>query len=723
MKKSTLSTELKPEDKSIGNEELNKIIFGVAHDPHHTLGIHTISKNQRKVFLWRPGAKEVFLEWDHQIVSAKRIDDSGFFEFSVPPNAAGKNYRIFHQNGMLAQDPYAFLPSISQEDLSLFSRGIHYELYRILGAHIMEHEGVMGTRFAVWAPNATRVSLVADFNYWDGRTNPMRSLGYSGVWEIFIPGITVGQKYKFEIKTKNGEILVKSDPFAFSSELRPFTASIVTDTNLYQWKDQKWMSERRSKNLDRPFVVYEVHLGAWKRPYGKFMNYRQLSHELAEYCKEMGFTHIELMPVAEHPFDDSWGYQTTGYFSPTSRFGSFQDFQYFIDILHQNGIGVLLDWVPAHFPQDAFSLGRFDGTALYEHEHEYQGIHPHWSTFIYNYTRAEVTNFLIASAIFWLEKLHIDGLRVDAVASMLYLDYGRNSGEWIPNKYGGNINIDALEFLKHLNSIVHQKIPGALMIAEESTAFPFMTKPVDQDGVGFDMKWNMGWMNDTLRYFCVDPFFRHYHHNDLTFGLLYAFSERFMLPFSHDEVVHCKRSLLSKMPGDLWQQYANMRLLYSYMICQPGKKLLFMGGEIGQREEWNCHQEIEWFGLQHKSNFQMQTFVKELNQFYHNHPAFWENDFHYTGFEWVQIDDSQNSVIGYLRKGKQERILCVHNFTPVYHEKYYLRFPNVKEIVEIFNSDHVKYGGSGKHAQKINIFTDGIEMSISPLATMIFSFK
>lgn len=708
------------EKSGLKPDQWNAIIYGSSHDPHQVLGLHT--EEESKIILWRPGASEVYLEFNGKIDKAQCIDEAGFFSYQVPKNTSPHSYRIFHHNGLLTYDPYSFLPSIHADDLWLFSKGVHYRLYRILGANRIIHDGIEGVRFAVWAPNAVRVSLVGDLNYWDGRVNPMRSMGASGVWELFIPGLPDGEKYKYEIKTQSGEILNKADPYAFHSELRPATASIVAQIDQYLWNDEKWLTARPQQSLDRPFLVYEVHLGSWKRDQDLFPKYRNLAHQLSDYCQEMGFTHIELMPVGEHPFDDSWGYQITGNYSPTSRYGSLQDFQYFIDVLHQRGIGVILDWVPAHFPQDSFSLGKFDGTALYEHANPSQGIHPHWSTYIYNYSRPEVLNFLIANACFWIEEMHIDALRVDAVASMLYLDYGRSHGQWVPNIYGGNLNLEAIEFLKHLNSIVHQRYPGVLMIAEESTAFPNLTKSVQDNGMGFDLKWNMGWMNDTLRYFSVDPIFRCYHHNDLTFSLLYAFSERFILPFSHDEVVHCKRSLLSKMPGDLWQEYANMRLLYSYMICHPGKKLLFMGGEIGQREEWNCHQDIEWWGLQYQSNQKLQAFVKDLNHFYHAHPSLWEIDFNYTGFEWVDHSDSTNSVTSYLRKGKHETLLCVHNYTPVYHERYHIKLAHVTQISEVFNSDELRYGGSGKQSLPIRIHSHSVEISIAPLSTMIFSF-
>ncbi|MDB6081885.1 MAG: glgB, partial [Chlamydiia bacterium] len=498
----------------------------------------------------------------------------------------------------------------------------------------------------------------------------------------------------------------------------------------YKWNDHDWMERRKRETLNRPINIYEVHLGSWKRRHGHFLTYQELAHELAIYCKEMGFTHIELMPIAEHPLDESWGYQVTGFLAVTSRFGAPQDFQYFVDHMHQNNISVIIDWVPGHFPVDDFSLSRFDGTCLYEHEDPRQGFHPHWSTNIFNFNRREVSSFLMASALLWLDVYHVDGLRVDAVASMIYLDYGRAEGEWIPNRFGGKENLDAIEFLKHVNSIVHERFPGALTIAEESTSFPGITHPLASQGIGFDLKWNMGWMNDTLRYFSKDPMYRHHHHNDLTFGLLYAFSEKFVLVLSHDEVVHGKKSLLSKMPGDLWQKFANLRLLYSYMMCMPGKKLLFMGGEIGQWNEWFSGGEVEWLLLQYPLHAGMQKMVKELNHLYLREHALWENDWTSSGFEWVDFRDEKNSVISFRRKvalGKNDvtELFCVLNFTPQYQEKYVIPLRGVIEIKELFNSDDERYGGSGKVLEKVEIIHEGtaIELNLPPLACMIFTLK
>lgn len=692
------------------------------HDPHHLLGLHDKGKGQ-VIRLWRPGGEQIYLEVLGQVVEAERIHERGLFQVTLPQKITLTDYKIYHQNGLLAYDPYAFLPTVGEIDTFLFNKGCHYELYGMLGANLKTFMGVVGTQFAVWAPNARGVSLVGDFNHWDGRATPMRSMGLSGVWELFVPGISQGEKYKFEIHTQEGYVRVKSDPFAFFSELRPLTASVVYNVNTYSWNDGKWMASRAHQSLNRPLNVYEVHLGSW-RSYGvEFPNYRQIAVDLALYCKEMGFTHVELMPIMEHPLDESWGYQVTGFYSATSRYGTPNDFQYFVDHLHQNGIGVILDWVPAHFPTDDYSLNRFDGTALYEHEDPRKGIHPHWQTAIFNYGRKEVSNFLIANALFWFDKMHVDGLRVDAVASMVYLDYGRNPGEWIPNPDGSNFNIDAIEFLKHLNSIAHQRFPGVLMIAEESSSFTGVTHSVDQNGLGFDVKWNMGWMNDTLRYFSKDPIYRRFHQNDLTFSLLYAFSERFMLVLSHDEVVHGKRSLVAKMPGPDWQKFANMRLLYSYMICHPGKKLLFMGGEIGQWNEWYCKAQIDWYLLQFPLHQGLYEMIREINQFYLDHSALWKWDFEWQGYEWIDFSDADNCVISYLRKDAGRILACVHNFTPEYLPEYLIKIKNVKSIREVFNTDAMRFGGSNKLNEEIAIDYEGFTISLAPLAAMIFEVE
>ncbi|MBS0615941.1 MAG: 1,4-alpha-glucan branching protein GlgB [Verrucomicrobia bacterium] len=680
------------------------------HDPHSILGLHQ-DGGRRVIRLWRPGAEGLFIEIKGKICPAKKLSESGFFECEVPGNFKHQDYRVYHSDGRLAHDPYAFLPTLGEVDTYLMSKGVHYKLYEKLGGRLCTHQGCEGASFAVWAPNAQGVSLVGDFNGWDGRANPMRSLGASGIWELFVPGLKEGEHYKFEIRTAEGHTRLKADPYALFAEVRPKTASRLFNVDRYRWKDEAWMKNRRHGG---PMAIYEVHLGSWKEGLG----YRELAHALAKYCQEMHFNYVELLPISEHPLDESWGYQVTGFFAATSRFGSPEDFQYFVDYLHGQGIGVILDWVPGHFPMDEFSLAQFDGTYLYEHADPRQGFHPHWNTYIFNYGRPEVTNFLIASALYWLDKMHVDALRVDAVASMLYLDYGRKEGEWIPNIYGGKENLDAIAFMKHLNAILHEYFPTAFIAAEESTAFPGVTRPVSWDGLGFDYKWNLGWMNDTLHYFHKDPIYRHYHQNMLTFGLVYVFTERFISVLSHDEVVHGKGSLIAKMPGDDWQKFANLRLLYSYMICQPGKKLLFMGAELGQWGEWNCKREIDWYLLQYERHQELHRCFAKLNAFYQKHAALWENDFDGGGFEWVDFYDTHNSTLSYFRKGKNTRLLCVHNFTPNFVPDYRLPLQGV-ELREVFNTDSAEYGGSGK----INGQVQGSAIQLAPLATMIFEVE
>ncbi len=704
---------------SSGSPDLALLVENRHYDPHHFLGLHDTPTGQ-VIRLWRPGGEKIYLEVKGKIVEAERVGDKGLFEYVPAERPAERirpgDYRVYHLSGLLAHDPYAFLPLIGETDTFLFNKGCHYELYSVLGANIRKMDGVVGVQFALWAPNARSVCLVADFNHWDGRMCPMRSMGVSGIWELFVPGAGQGEKYKFEIHTREGYLRVKSDPMAFFSELRPLTASVVFDVNSYQWNDAGW----KKKSVNEPMNIYEVHLGSWRNYGSEFPNYREIAVDLAKYCKEMGYTHVELLPVMEHPLDESWGYQVTGFFAVTSRYGTPADFQYFVDHLHREGIGVFLDWVPAHFPTDDYSLNRFDGTALYEHEDPRKGIHPHWQTAIFNYGRKEVTNFLIASALFWFDKMHVDGLRVDAVASMIYLDYGRKAGEWIPNPDGSNFNVDAIEFIKHLNSIVHERFPGSLMIAEESSSFTGVTH---KEGLDFDLKWNMGWMNDTLRYFSKDPIFRKFHQDELTFSLLYVFTEKFLCVLSHDEVVHGKRSLISKMPGPDWQKFANVRLLISYMMCHPGKKLLFMGGEIGQWNEWYCKVPLDWNLLEfplHQGLFEM---VRDLNHFYLEHSPLWENDFEWQGYQWMDFSDSEKSVISYLRKGADRYLACVHNFTPEYLENYWIPLGRVRSIRELFNTDAGQYGGSNQLNAQIELSNDAFKIHLSPLATLIFEVE
>ena len=714
-------------------DTLQSLFYDTLHNPHHILGIHYFDEQHAVIRLWRPGAHQLFFELNGNIVQAKKIGDAGLFEHIVPRHTALQDYRVYHQNGILAHDPYAFMPTFGEIDQYLFANSVHYELHKKMGARLATHQGIEGVQFTVWAPSAVSVSLVADFNHWDGRVYPMRSLGGCGVWELFVPGIKAGEKYKFEIRSEIGDLYVKADPYALASELRPHTASVVADCTSYEWHDRAWMQKRLQQTVDRPISIYEVHLGSWKKRGGHFMNYKDRAHEIAEYCVYMGFTHVELLPISEHPLDESWGYQVSGFFAVTSRFGTPRDFQYFVDHMHQKGIGVIIDWVPGHFPQDSFSLARFDGTCLYEHEDPRQGMHPHWGTHIFNFSRKEVSSFLIASALLWLDFYHIDGLRVDAVASMLYLDYGREGGEWIPNRYGGKENLDAIEFLKHANAIIHERFPGVLTIAEESTSFAGVTHPVAHNGLGFDMKWNMGWMNDTLRYFEKDPIYRKYHHHDLTFGLLYAFSEKFTLVLSHDEVVHGKKSLLAKMPGDMWQQFANLRLLIGYMMCYPGKKLLFMGADVGQWNEWWSGGEQEWYMLDFPLHKGCQTCIRDLNHLYTQEPALWGIDFSYHGFDWVDFHDTQNSIISFKRKAPHlrpyEEILCVMNFTPQYHSEYIFHLSGITDIEEILNTDAQEYGGSGKVQGHREILyapdgrSWGIKIAIAPLACMLFRVR
>jgi len=636
-------------------------------------------------------------------------------------------------------DPYCFLPGLGSVDEHLFNEGEHRRIFDIMGAHIKVYGDVRGVLFTVWAPNASRVSVVGDFNLWDGRRHPMRLLGSSGIWEIFIPGLSEGTVYKFEIRTSNGAILLKQDPYAYHTELRPRTAAKVSLMD-YKWTDEKWIGKRKSQNLLKmPINIYEIHIGSWRGPGLKELdpsneddlhNYRDIAHALADYVLEMGYTHVQLLPVMEHPFDQSWGYQVTGYYAPTSRYGTPEDFAYFVDYMHSKGIGVFVDWVPAHFPKDDFSLGRFDGTALYEHLDPRQGEHEDWGTYIFNYGRNEVRNFLIGNALYWLETFHLDGLRVDAVASMLYLDYSKKGANWVPNEFGGNENIKAIQFMKRLNELTHELYPGTLMIAEESTAWAGVTRPSYLGGLGFTCKWNMGWMHDTLDYFSKDPVFRKFHHDKLTFSLWYAFSENFILPLSHDEVVHSKKSILDKMSGDYWQKFANTRLLLAYMMTHPGKKLNFMGSEIGQWNEWYCKVSLDWNLLKYPIHKGLQKSIKDLNAIYKNNPALWEVDFENSGFEWIDISDVEQSIFSYIRWDRERRdpIMVILNCTPVPRHNYKIGAPIGGDWLEIFNSDAEIYGGSGVgnkgRVGTINADCHGrpvhLQLSLPPLGALIF---
>jgi 1,4-alpha-glucan branching enzyme len=678
--------------------EIQRLLEARHHDPYTLLGKHTLADKDR-VRAFIPGAAWVRIAENG--ASLHRIGNTDLFEWHGPAGQVPDRYRLIwrdsHGAEHVSYDPYCFPPQLSDYDLHLFAEGKHWHIYRILGAHKELYDGVNGARFAVWAPSAERVSVVGDFNDWDGRCHPMHVHGGSGVWEIFIPGLGIGQTYKYEIRTRHhGDIILKSDPYGQHFELRPANAPLVPANQAYQWQDSAWMEQRAESDWQHaPVSIYEVHLGSWKRDAdGNFLNYRTLAAELVDYIKLTGFTHIELLPITEHPLDASWGYQTTGYFAPTSRFGEPDDFRYFVDYCHQHNIGVLLDWAPAHFPKDAHGLAQFDGSALYEHSDPRRGEHHDWGTLIYNYGRNEVKNFLLSSAIYWLEEFHIDGLRVDAVASMLYHDYSREAGEWLPNVYGGRENLEAVNFLRELNTVTHAEYPGSMMIAEESTAWPGVSRPVDGGGLGFSMKWNMGWMHDSLRYMQYDPVHRKFHHNDLTFGLLYAYTENFVLPFSHDEVVHGKQSMLYKQAGDDWQQFANLRLLYTYMFAFPGKKLLFMGGEIAQGHEWNFDASIEWHLLDYEHHRGMQTLVGDLNRLYRHNTELHQFDFSADGFEWIESDGSNQSILSFLRKDGDKTFVIVLNFTPVPRHDYRVGLPAAGNYLELFNSDSSYYGGS-----------------------------
>lgn len=733
---------------TLSHEALNKLLHFDHHDPFEVLGFHKIHWGEKNISVIRvlnPSAKSIQVVdlsakgKKETVYEMQPVHYNGMFECVFEDGRDFFPYllRIEYHNGVIheTEDPYVFPPVLTDFDLHLFNEGNHQQIYEKLGAHIMEVNGVKGVLFAVWAPNARAVAVVGDFNAWDNRRHQMRVRGSSGVWEIFVPRIGEGENYKFQIKTKHHHILDKSDPYGFYAEVRPKTASRVWDINKYTWHDEAWLKKRaQSQNLHKPMSIYEVHLGSWMRvpETNGFLTYRDLAVKLAEYVKEMGYTHVELLPVAEHPFDGSWGYQVTGYYAPTSRFGTPEDFMYFVDYMHQNNIGVILDWVPGHFPKDAHGLARFDGTALYEHEDPRKGEHMDWGTYIFNYGRNEVRNFLIANALFWLEKYHIDGLRVDAVASMLYLDYSRKEGEWVPNIYGGRENLEAIDFMKRMNELVFSKFPGTTTIAEESTAFGGVSRPTYVGGLGFEFKWNMGWMNDTLVYFSKEPIYRKYHQGTLTFSMVYAYSENFILVLSHDEVVHGKRSILNKMPGDVWQKFANVRLLYTYMWTHPGKKLLFMGQDFGQWDEWSEAKSIDWHLTQYEPHAKLQRLVRDLNHLYVQEPALYELDTDPYGFEWIDFYDSDNSIISYLRRDRKgDFVVVVLNMTPV--PRYQYRIGTIARgfYREIFNSDSEIYGGANI-GNAGGVWSDDIawqgkpyslSLTLPPLAGIILKLK
>lgn len=719
--------------------EIEAVVYSEEYAPREILGPH-VTGDGVLIQCFFPGADKVTVKMtkDGREYPMSKEDDAGYFAVLLSGRKIPEYTYLVEQEGEQIEcyDAYAFPCQITLEEEQKFINGICYDIYEKLGAHPMTVNGVDGVYFAVWAPNAARVSVVGDFNHWDGRVYQMQRLSVSGIYELFIPQIPVGSLYKYELKLKDGLTYLKADPYANQAELRPATASVVADLTQYVWKDQTWMKERKKiQTEDAPMFVYEMHLASWKKPEDgrEFYNYRELAPMIVAYVKEMGYTHVELMPVMEHPFDASWGYQVTGYYAPTSRYGSPEDFMYFVDTLHQAGIGVILDWVPAHFPRDTFGLANFDGTCLYEHLDPRQGYHPHWGTLIYNYGRPQVKNFLIANALFWTEKFHADGIRFDAVASMLYLDYGKNDGEWIANIYGGNENLDAVELLKHLNSIFKKKHPDALLIAEESTAWPRVTGSVDtEDGLGFDYKWNMGWMNDFVGYMSNDPYFRGAHHNELTFSMVYAYSERFMLSLSHDEVVHQKGSLLEKMPGTEDKKFANLRAAYGFFMTHPGKKLLFMGQEYGQVHEWAENKALDWEDLEKPAHRQMQNYMKALIQLYKTHPALWKLDYDPDGFEWINCVEWEKSMVTFLRKSKKQEdtLVVICNFSDVAYEEELVGVPYAGKYKEILNSDAKEYGGTGVVNPRVKIAkkeeTDDrpytIKVKVAPLSVAIYSF-
>jgi 1,4-alpha-glucan branching enzyme len=684
-------------------QEIEAIVGGYHGDAFRILGPHSVRKrgvqSRWEVRAFLPQAESAEVLSGGKVCPMSRHHNDGFFVAFLNGSPERYTIRAICRDGAVIEmeDPYRFPTLLSDFDLHLHTEGTLHEAYRSLGAHCMECEGVKGVRFAVWAPNAEVVSVAGEFNDWDTRRHPMRRRS-GGVWEIFIPGLAAGAGYKYNVRSRfQAYQQLKADPYTFYCERPPKSASIVWDINLYQWDDAGWIEKRGHTDwLKSPVSIYEVHLESWMRdPQGQPLTYRELALQLVEYVKRMGYTHIELLPIMEHPFSGSWGYQVIGYFAPTSRFGTPDDFKYFVDCCHQAGIGVIVDWVPAHFPKDAHGLVYFDGTALYEHADPRKGEHAEWGTLVFNYGRNEVRTFLISNALFWLKEYHIDGLRVDAVASMLYLDYSREPGEWIPNQYGGNENLEAIDFLRRFNELAHT-IPGVFTIAEESTAFPGVSKPVYLNGLGFTMKWNMGWMHDMLDYFGNDPVYRKFHHNNITFSLLYAFTENFVLPISHDEVVHGKGSLLNKMPGDEWRQFANVRVFLAYMWAHPGKKLLFMGQEIGQREEWNHDTGIRWELLEFDYHRKLQALVRELNRIYRENPALYQVDFNYTGFEWVDFHDVENSIIAFVRRAEdpKDAILVCCNFTPVARKGYEFGVTEEGFYEEILNTDSEYFGGS-----------------------------
>ena len=712
------------------HSEVARLVAGTHSNPHEVLGIHPVGDGA-VVRTYRPDADAVgVLLADGRRVDAVCTHEAGFFEALLDdaPHPGAYHLEVdYGQDTFRLRDPYGFWPTLGDIDLHLAGEGRHEELWRRLGAHLTDVDGQQGVSFAVWAPNARSVRVVGDFNSWDGRLHPMRSLGSSGVWELFLPEIGPGARYKYEIITAEGALQLRADPYAQATEVPPATASVVY-ASTYTWQDEDWLTQRAARtHTEEPLSVYEVHLGSWKRADGAPLSYRDLAHELGAHVQRLGFTHVELLPVAEHPFGGSWGYQVTGHFAPTARYGSPDDFRYFVDHLHALGIGVIVDWVPAHFPKDEFALARFDGTALYEHDDPRRGEHPDWGTLVFNYGRNEVRNFLLASALYWVEELHVDALRVDAVASMLYLDYSRDDGEWVPNEYGGNENLEAIEFLKQVNAVLYGRNPGVMTIAEESTAWPGVSRPAHLGGLGFGFKWNMGWMHDTLSYLERDPIYRRYHHHELTFGLLYAWSENYVLPLSHDEVVHGKRSLLDKMPGDRWQKFANLRALYGYMWAHPGKQLLFMGAEFGQWREWSEEHSLDWHLLAEPDHAGLMTLVADLNAVYRSNSSLYARDTDAGGFTWIDANNADENLLAFIRWSPQDRpLVCVTSFSPVPRHTHRIGMPHAGGWRELLNTDSAVYtGGNLGNLGRIEATEEAwhgqpasAEIVVPPLATV-----
>lgn len=724
----------------------DELIAGKLNAPKHLLGIHEYGEGQI-ITAYRPHAVEVKVtsRTGKKVHTMEKVTDEGFYAIFFPKKEfSGTKYNLVttYEDGttVTTADPYAFDSQISDFDSYLFAEGKHYEIYNKFGAHPMTIDGVKGTYFAVWAPDARRVSVVGDFNMWDGNLHPMQLRPNGGIYELFIPNVLSGAVYKYQILTRYDEILYKSDPYGNQAQMRPDNGSVVADLTTYKWKDTAWVNKRktysRTDRMKMPMTIYEMHLGSWRKKVedddSGFFSYRELAPMVADYVKDMGYTHVEIMGIAEYPFDGSWGYQVTNYYAPTSRYGLPEDFMYFIDYLHSKGIGIILDWVPAHFPKDAHGLGRFDGMPLYEHPDPRRGEHPDWGTYIFDYGRAEVANFLIANALFWVEKFHIDALRVDAVASMLYLDYGKQDGQWLPNENGGNENLDAIKLLQNINAVMEEKNPGAFLIAEESTAWAGVTAPASMNGLGFLFKWNMGWMNDFLEYMHMDPYFRANNHGRLTFSMQYAYSENFIQVLSHDEVVHGKGSMINKMPGEIDDKFANLRTAYGFMYGHPGKKLLFMGQEFAQFREWSEKRSLDWFLLDEERNKQMQDFVRELNHLYAKYDALYVNDYDTMGFEWMSCENAQMSTVSFVRRGlsAKDQLLFICNFTPVEYDAYRTGVPCRGRYELLLSSDEERFGGTGVQNKKYveadkeecEGKTYSLQMKLPPLSVNVYRF-